>query len=93
LRGYLKVVGQNFWYLISEDENLYTDIIEPLGHRAKQHNTKFLKQKSILVNLFTQQFLSDFCDQGVINWKKLVEFNSGNLDLVKRSNQKSKNKK
>jgi len=86
-------VGQNFWYLISEDENLYTDIIEPLGHRAKQHNTKFLKQKSILVNLFTQQFLSDFCDQGVINWKKLVEFNSGNLDLVKRSNQKSKNKK
>lgn len=86
-------MGQNFWYLISEDENLYTDIIEPLGHRAKQHNTKFLKQKSILVNLFTQQFLSDFCDQGVINWKKLVEFNSGNLDLVKRSNQKSKNKK
>lgn len=82
LRGYLKVVGQNFWYLISEDENLYTDIIEPLGHRAKQHNTKFLKQKSKIVNLFTQEFLADFCDQGVINWKKLVEFNSGNLDLM-----------
>jgi len=81
LRGYLKVVGQNFWYLISEDENLYTDIIEPLGHRAKQHNTKFLKQKSKIVNLFTQEFLAYFCDQGVINWKKLVEFNSGNLDL------------
>jgi len=85
VRGYLKVVGQNFWYLISEDENLYTDIIEPLGHRAKQHNTKFLRQKSKIVNLFTQQFLADFCDQGVINWKKLVEFNSGNLDL-KRGN-------
>jgi len=82
LRGYLKVVGQNFWYLISEDENLYTDIIEPLGHRAKQHNTNFLKQKSKIVNLFTQEFLADFCDQGVINWKKLVEFNSGNLDLM-----------
>jgi hypothetical protein len=81
LRGYLKVVGQNFWYLISDDENLYTDIIEPLGHRAKQHNTKFLKQKSKIINLFTLQFLADFCDQGFINWKKLVEFNSGNLDL------------
>jgi len=85
VRGYLKVVGQNFWYLISEDENLYTDIIEPLGHRAKQHNSKFLKQKSKIVNLFTQQFLTDFCDHGIINWKKLVEFNSGNLDIKQDS--------
>lgn len=83
LRGYLKVVGQNFWYLISEDENLYTDIIEPLGYRAKQHNAKFMKQKSKITNLFTQEFLTDFCDDGIINWKKLVEFNSGNLDLKK----------
>jgi len=50
LRGYLKVVGQNFWYLISENENLYTDIIEPLGYKAKQHNTKFTKEKSKIVN-------------------------------------------
>jgi len=81
LRGYLKVVGQNFWYLISEDENLYTDIIEPLGYRAKQHNANFMRQKSRILNLFTQQFLLDFCDGGVINWKRLVKFNSGNLDL------------
>ncbi len=38
LRGYLKVVGQNFWYLISENKNLYTDIIEPIGYSAKEHN-------------------------------------------------------
>ncbi len=83
LRGYLKVVGQNFWYLISENENLYTDIIEPLGYKAKQHNTKFTKEKSKIVNLFTQEFIIDFCDNGIINWKKLVEFNSGNLDIKK----------
>ncbi len=83
LRGYLKVVGQNFWYLISEDENLYTDIIEPLGYRAKQHNAKFRKEKSKIINLFTKEFLDGFCDDGVINWKKLVEFNSGNLDIKK----------
>jgi len=82
VRGYLKVVGQNFWYLISEDENLYTDIIGPLGHKAKEHNVKFFKQKSKIINLFTQEFLTEFCDQGIINWKKLVEFNSGNLDLM-----------
>ncbi len=81
IRGYLKVVGQNFWYLISGNEDLYTDIIEPLGHKAKQHNAKFQRQKSKIINLFTQQFLNEFCEDGVINWKKLVRFNSGNLDL------------
>lgn len=79
IRGYLKVVGQCFWYLISENENLYTDIIEPLGYRAKEHNKEFLEEKSKIVNLFTGEFLGEFCDNGVINWKKLVEFNSGNL--------------
>ncbi|HIJ71174.1 MAG TPA: cytosolic protein [Planctomycetes bacterium] len=84
LRGYLKVVGQNFWYLISGEKKLYTDIIEPIGYRAKQHNDEFLKQKDKVVNLFTQQFLDEFCEEGSINWKKLVEFNSGNFDLNKR---------
>ncbi len=85
LRGYLKVVGQNFWYLISENENLYTDIIEPIGYRAKQHNTKFKRQKSKIINLFTKEILEDFCNKdGEINWKKLIEFNSGNLDLVQK---------
>ena len=42
--GYWKVVGQNFWYLISENQQLYTDIIEPIGYRAKEHNEAFLKQ-------------------------------------------------
>ncbi|MFA5238994.1 MAG: PmeII family type II restriction endonuclease [Phycisphaerae bacterium] len=81
LRGYMKVVGQNFWYLISENKNLYTDIVEPLGYRAKQHNDTFVKQKGKVVNSFTQEFMSKFCCDGIIDWKKLVEFNSGNLDL------------
>jgi len=81
VRGYLKVVGQNLWYLISGSEDLYTDIIEPLGYKAKQHTTKFKREKAKIINLFTQEFLADFCDDGLINWKKLVEFNSCNLDL------------
>jgi hypothetical protein len=82
VRGALKVVGQNFWYFISENENLYTDIIEPLGYRARQHNDRFIKLKAQIVNAFTGEILADFCDEnGLIDWKKLVEFNSGNLDL------------
>jgi hypothetical protein len=82
LHGYLKVVGQNFWYLISENENLYTDIIEPIGYRAKEHNETFAKEKARVVNKFTKLFIDNFCDEdGSINWIKLVEFNSGNFDL------------
>ena len=82
LRGYLKVVGQNFWYLVSENENLYTDIIEPIGYRAKEHNDTFYEEKARVVNRFTREFIDKFCDDTVaIDWVKLVEFNSGNYDL------------
>lgn len=80
-RGALKVVGQNFWYLISGIENLYIDIIEPLGYRAREHTEAFDKQKKQVINLFTGQFLEKFCDNGFINWERVVQFNSGNLDL------------
>lgn len=81
IRGYLKVVGQNFWYLISGDERVYTDIVEPIGFRAKQHNEFFIEEKTRIINFFTQQFLSDFSMNGKIDWLRLVKFNSENFDL------------
>jgi hypothetical protein len=38
---YLKKCGQSFWAFISGDDDLYTTIIEPLGHRAKERNEAF----------------------------------------------------
>lgn len=82
LRGYLKVVGQNFWYLISENKDLYTDIIEPIGYRAKEHNETFFRERGRVENRFTKEFLDRFCNvDGSIDWVRLVEFNSGNYDL------------
>lgn len=82
LRGYMKIVGQNFWYLISEDPNLYIDIVEPIGYMAKAHNRAFEIEKSNATNRFTQQFINRFCDEsGAIDWPRLVAFNSGNFDL------------
>ena len=86
--GYLKVVGQNFWYLISENKDLYTDIIEPIGHRAKERNEAFCAERAKVVNRFTRQFIEEFCDSsGAIDWATFVEFNSGNYDLDKFSLQ------
>jgi hypothetical protein len=84
LHGYQKVVGQNFWFLISDNKELYKEIIEPIGYRAKEHNDSFYKEKNRVVNLFTKQFLDKYClNTGEIDWDKLVEYNSGNFDLGK----------
>lgn len=73
---YLKLCGQDFWAFISGNENLYLDIIEPLGHRARERNEDFLKEYARLTNLFVQEFTQDFCTNGLIDWKKLVQFSS-----------------
>ena len=75
--GYQKLCGQRFWEFISGSENLYTDIVEPLGHKAKEKNEKFVESAAQIINKLTQQFINDFCVDGKINWEKLVKFNSG----------------
>jgi len=74
---YYKYCGQRFWEFISGDENLYTEIIEPLGHKAKERNDEFMKSYARMINKFIQIFSRDFCtDEGDIDWEKLVKFNS-----------------
>lgn len=76
--GYYKICGQDFWYLISNDDDLYVKIIEPISHKAKQKNEEFLLAYSALLNRFTIEFAKKFCDKnGNIEWQKLVAFNSG----------------
>ena len=75
---YLKLCGQRFWSFISGNENLFIDIIEPLGHKAKQKNDKFQKQYSSVINKFSFEFMKSFCDSnGKILWQKVVQLNSG----------------
>ena len=74
---YFKYCGQKFWEFISGNENLYTDIIEPLGHDAKNKNDEYNLSLSNMINRFTKDFSEEFCENtGEINWDKLVQFNS-----------------
>lgn len=78
---YQKLCGQRFWEFISDDENLYVDIIEPLGYKAKEKNEKFHDEYAKVVNKFTLAFSKEFCDsKGLILWEKLVKLNSGKKD-------------
>jgi len=76
---YLRICGQEFWYFISGNKNLYTEIIEPLGHNAKQHNQYYEEELAAVINKFTAEFSHDFCHDGKIDWSELVRFNSGNI--------------
>ena len=74
---YYKYCGQRFWEFISGDTELYTEIIEPLGHKARGKNDDFMESYSQMINKFTKEFANDFCgDDGSIDWIKLVKFNS-----------------
>jgi len=75
---YYKYCGQRFWEFISGEKDLYTEIIEPLGYKAKEKNDDFLKSYNKMINKFTLEFLSDFCKpNGEIDWEKLLVYNSG----------------
>lgn len=75
---YFKFCGQRFWEFISGDADLYTEIVEPLGYKARERNEEFLESYARMINKFTKEFINDFCkEDGAIDWNKFVKFNSG----------------
>ena len=82
--NYFKYCGQRFWEFLSGNNALYTEIIEPLGYKAKEKNEDFIKSYSQMINIFTKEFSNIFCtDTGEIDWDKLVKFNSESTELTK----------
>lgn len=74
---YFKYCGQRFWEFISGDRDMFTAIVEPLGHLAKEKNDEFVKSYVQMINRFTKEFANSFCDDsGEIAWDELVRFNS-----------------
>ncbi len=73
-----KLCGQRFWELVSGGNSaLYREIIEPLGYKAKEKNEELSELYNIKKNQFVGRFLADFCDNGKINWDRLIIHNSG----------------
>ncbi len=82
---YDKLCGQRFWSFISGSETLYQDLIEPLGHQAREKNEKFSTLLNAQINLLTQQFIARYCDTGgLINWPLIVALGSSENPLPRR---------
>lgn len=79
--NYYKFCGQRFWELISGDESLYLELINPLNKDAEAKNNEFKLSYDSLINRLTRGFLDDFCSSaGQIDWDKLVKFNSESIN-------------
>jgi hypothetical protein len=83
---YFKYCGQRFWEFVSGDENLYTDLIIPLGHKAKQKNEEFEKERAKIINLFTDEFNRKFSQDGEIDWKNWYDSIRQNRNEYRRKN-------
>lgn len=87
---YFKYCGQRFWEFISGNSDLFIEIIEPLGHKAKEKNDDFADSYYKMINKFTKEFANLFCtDDGEINWDKLVRFNSAAVEPKKNREKKT----
>lgn len=88
---YFKYCGQVFWEFISGNPNLYTEMIEPLGHEARARNEQFNRAYAQLVNVFVAEFGARFyTPENEIDWEKLVRFNSSRAPI--RLNHASRSK-
>ncbi len=70
---FLHIGGQAFWELISGESDLYMDIVEPIGHRAREFNEAFCTQRANAMNRTALEFMERFCRaDGSIDWPKVV---------------------
>lgn len=82
---YYKYCGQRFWEFISGNPELYTEVIEPLGYKAKEKNDAFIQSYSQMINKFVNEFTNEFCkEDGSIDWINLVKFNSSIANLKRK---------
>ncbi|MCX8076664.1 MAG: PmeII family type II restriction endonuclease [Aquificaceae bacterium] len=74
---YHKYCGKEFWELITGVESFYIDIVEPIGHKAREKNEAYSAQYDAVLNRLVGEFIRLFCRQdGAVDWERLVRFAS-----------------
>jgi len=79
---YRELAGQAFWAEITGDEDFYLKIIQLMKNKPSEHLPEYRMAFDSALNRFTKEFIDDFCfENGIINWEKLVKFNSGRPEV------------
>jgi len=73
-KQYFKYAGQEFWRFISDDDQLYQEIIRPIDEEARQKDDTFKKAYAAKINEMTMSFTGEFITEDKqIDWVKLVD--------------------
>jgi hypothetical protein len=75
---YYRMAGQNFWHLLSGEENFYKNLITPILDMAIS-TSAYKEALDAKISLLTKEIVtSSLFDStnGYLNWDKLVEFNA-----------------
>jgi Type II restriction endonuclease EcoO109I len=78
---YYKYAGQDFWYFMSQDDDLYREIIVPIDQKARGRDEVFKSAYSAKVNEMTQDFMNFFMQNNQIDWSKLIDYVSKRGDV------------
>lgn len=77
-RHYRIVSGQALWEELTGDPDFYIKLIELMRDYPRNHRIDFEKEWDKAVNRFERDILNEFAlEDGSIDWKKLITFNSG----------------
>jgi len=80
-RSYYKLCGQEFWSLVSGDDDFYQRIVVPIDKEAKVRDERFKKVYFSKINELTKDLSNEFLtDDGQINWEKIISFVSKKND-------------
>ncbi|HEY0170832.1 MAG TPA: PmeII family type II restriction endonuclease [Pyrinomonadaceae bacterium] len=82
---FYKYAGQDFWSFISDDAEMYREIIKPIDEEARARDEEYKRAYDGKVNGMVKEFSNIFLDDdNQIDWVKLVDYVSkrGKADIV-----------
>lgn len=72
--SYYKICGQSFWELISDDDQLYKKIIQPLDKEAKTRDAVFKELYVKKINEMTKDIVDLFYTKENLDWEKIIDY-------------------
>ena len=78
--SFREVAGQVFWEELTGDPDCYVKILEAMQDYPDRHRIEFRGAWDRAVNRFSMEFMLNFMSSdGSINWKELLQYNSGRV--------------
>lgn len=85
---YRDLSGQLLWEELTGDPDFYLKLIRLMQKDVvENHRVEYQFEYKRARAIYLKEFLEDFCANGIVDWEKLVKFNSGRdkVDLPRRT--------